>query len=220
MAKPSKSDIVKALMARHGRTYSAEIGIDVAKNTPAPLFQWLVASLLFSARIGAPQAVKASKALFSAGWRTPEKMRDAGWESRVKVLNENGYARYDESTARMLAETCDLLLEKFGGDLRQLRTRAGGDARAAERLFAGFKGIGPTGAAIFLRDVQAPWDEFFPYADRKALKAGEKLGLGGDAGALAGLVPRRKFPVFLTALVRADLAREGEMLAGGRSHAS
>ena len=58
MAKPSKKAIVQALLDAHGRTYAEEIGFDPAKNTPAPLFRLLCASLLFSARISADIAVR------------------------------------------------------------------------------------------------------------------------------------------------------------------
>jgi hypothetical protein len=60
--RKTQKEIVEAVLARHGRTYCAEIGIDIARNTPAPLFQLLVASLLFSARIPAEQAVEAARA--------------------------------------------------------------------------------------------------------------------------------------------------------------
>jgi len=205
---PSKSEIVERLMKRHGRAYCDELGINIDRNTPSPLFCWLVASLLFSARIGAGQAVKAAQALFNAGWRTPQSMAAASWEERVHVLNRHGYARYDESTSRMLGETADILLDHYGGDLRKLRGEAGGDVGRLTQLLAEFKGIGKVGAGIFLREAQQVWDEYYPFADGRALKAAASLGLGKDAKTLAELVPERRFPKFLTALVRADLANE------------
>lgn len=215
MSNPSKTEIVETLMARHGRTYCQELGIALS-NKPSPLFRWLVASLLFSARIGAPQAVEAARALSKAGWRTPRKMAAATWEQRVRVLNRNGYARYDESTSRMLQDTSDLLVEKYGGDLRKLSKAADGDAKKAEALLEEFKGIGPLGAAIFLREAQGVWDEFHPYADPRAAQAGETLGLGKGAEALARHVSKADFPKLLTALVRADLAHEIDALKAGR----
>lgn len=210
----TKNAIVKTLMARHGRSYCDEIGIALA-DKPSPLFRWLVASLLFSARIGAPQAVEAAKALSKAGWRTADRMAAATWEERVRVLNGNGYARYDESTSRMLADTAGTLIEDYGGDLRRLRAAADGDVKRAERLLTAFKGIGPTGAAIFLREAQGLWTEFRPYVDPKALKAGKQLGLGDTPAALAGHIAKKDFPTFLTALVRADLAKETDAIGKG-----
>lgn len=205
MAHASKKDIVGHLLEKYGRTYCDELGIDIEKNTPSPLFRWLIASLLFSARIGAQQAVKAAKALSDAGWTTPEKMAEATWKQRVDVLNRNGYARYDESTSRMLEDASRHLLEKYDGDLRRLREMADGDEMRALNLLTEFKGIGETGAYIFLREAQAAWDEFYPFADRRSLEAAGKIGLGEDAKTLSALVPRKDFPHLVTALLRADL---------------
>lgn len=197
---------VRALLRLHGRTYAGELGIDIGRNTPSPLFRWLVAALLFSARIGADKAVAAALALSRAGWRTPKAMAAATWEERVRVLNRAGYARYDESTSRMLGEDADLLLRAYGGDLRRLRAEAARDVAKERRLLKAFKGIGDTGADIFLREVQGVWAEVYPFADRKALEAAGRLGLPQDPAALAKLVPRRDFPRLLAALVRTALA--------------
>lgn len=211
MAKPSKQDIVRAAMRRYPKSYAERLGIDIAKNTPGPLYQWLLASLLFSTRISADQAEKAAQALFEQGWRTPNKMADTAWEERVKVLNRSGYARYDESTARYIADTTKLLQDDYGGDLRKLREAAEQDPKKERERLKAFKGIGEVGVDIFFREVQMAWDELYPFADKKALKSAEKLGLGKDAKALARLVQnRRDLPRLLTALVRIDLGKESD----------
>ena len=71
MAKPPADAILDALLERHGRTYAEELGIQVAKGTPSVLFRLLVASILFGARIGAGQAVKAARALTREAGRLP-----------------------------------------------------------------------------------------------------------------------------------------------------
>lgn len=206
MTKPSKRDLARAVLARHPKSYAEELHVDLSKDTPAPLYQWLLASLLFSARIAAEQAGKAAAALFAQGWRTPDRMAETTWEQRVRVLNRAGYARYDESTARYIADTTELLQERYGGDLRKLREAAGRDPARERELLEEFKGIGDVGADIFFREVQVAWDELYPFADAKALGAAEKLELGRDAEALARLVERREeLPRLLTALVRVEL---------------
>lgn len=218
MTKPSKRDIVRAVLARHPKSYAEELHVDLSKDTPAPLYQWLLASLLFSARISAEQAGKAAAALFAQGWRTPEKMAGTTWEQRVRVLNRSGYARYDESTARYIADTTELLQERYGGDLRKLREAAGRDPQRERELLKEFKGIGEVGADIFCREAQLAWDELYPFADAKALDAAGRLGLGKDAEALAQLVERpEELPRLLTALVRVDLADEVEAVLGEAS---
>ena len=206
MSKPHDR-VVRALIDRHGRTFSEEAGIRLG-NTPSPLFCWLVASILFSARIGAANAVEAAGAMVSAGYTTPGKMAGASWQDRVDVLTAHGYKRYDESTSRMLGDTSEMLLERYGGDLRRLREEAGRDPGRERKLLKECKGLGDVGVDIFFREVQALWDELHPFTDGTAARSAEKLGLPKTARGLVGLVPRGQYVRLLSALVRAELVRD------------
>jgi hypothetical protein len=199
VAHPDPARVAVALLDRHGRTYAEDAGIRL-RDTPAPLFQLLCLSLMLSARIRGEAAVSGARALFDTGWTTPDHLAASTWEQRVKVLNENGYARYDESTARMLAQTTDLLLDRYDGDLRQLRAAADGDVATVQRLLEEFTGMGSVGAAIYCREVQLVWDEVRPFADDRALQVAERLGLGSDPEALEA---RTDSPEELTRLVAA-----------------
>ena len=84
------------------------------------------------------------------------------------------------------------------------RRRAATSPRS-RRLLKLIKGIGDTGCDIFLREVQAVWDEAYPFVDDLALEAARRNGLPGDAAALAGLVPRDEFPRLVAALTRDQL---------------
>jgi endonuclease III len=192
--------IVVELLDRHGQTFAERAGIKLA-DKPAPLYQLLVLATLLSARITAEVAVAAARELYAAGYRTPEAMRDASWQDRVDALGRGHYRRYDERTATMLGEGAELCLERWHGDLRELRTAADGDARAAGRLLMEFKGIGPTGADIFLREVQGVWPELAPYADERVRAGAKKLGLPVDAAELAALVSAADLPRLAAALV-------------------
>ena len=210
MARPSKQRLAGALLERHGRTFAEELRIDVAKGTPAPLFRLLVASILLSARIGHELAVAAARALQQQGWTTAQKLAATTWEERVRVLNRAGYARYDERTSRMLGDTCAILLDRYGGDLRRLREDAERDPRRERTLLKEFKGIGDVGVDIFFREAQVAWSELYPFADRRALRAAQRLGLGSDPRALARLVggDRPEFTRLVAALVRVGLRRD------------
>jgi hypothetical protein len=212
--EPDSQEITAALLDRHGRTYCSELGIAIERNTPSPLFRWLCASILFSTRISADIAARAASALAEHKLTTPQRMAEATWAERTKILNRAGYARYDESTSRMLGDTAARLIEAYGGDLRHLRERAGEDPGAEHKLLQEFKGIGETGAAIFCREAQSAWPELYPFADAKALDAAKKLGLGDDAQALAGLVDQRDFPRLVAALIRTSLAKDYDEIAG------
>jgi hypothetical protein len=67
-----------------------------------------------------------------------------------------------------------------------------------------FKGIGETGADIYLREVQDVWTWVRPYFDDRATAAAKQLGLPVDASKLASLAPRANARL-AAALVRVAL---------------
>ncbi|MFZ3597971.1 endonuclease [Streptomyces sp. BH104] len=196
--------VLRELLATEGRTYAAEAGIRL-KNTPQPLYRTLVLASLLSARIRASVAVATSRALYDAGLRDPRRMAEATWQQRVDALGEGGYRRYDERTATQLGDGAELLLDRWGGDLRTMREAADGDEKRIRALLRETPGLGPTGASIFLREVQDIWPEYAPFLDAKTLQGAERLGLPKDPTTLtrlAGDAPRAELSA---ALVRAAL---------------
>lgn len=202
------------MIDRFGRTYAEEAGISL-RDTPAPLFQLLCLALLASARIRSSIAVDATQALFAEGWTTPDRLARSTWERRTKVLNHAGYARYDERTVRMLADTTQLLLDRWNGDLRRLRRDAGCDPDQERALLQEFKGIGPVGAEIFAREAQGTWGELYPTVGDRAVRAAQRLGLGDDADSIAALVPRRRLPHLVDGLLRIEFDDAYDQIADG-----
>lgn len=198
---------VQRLLERHGRTYADELGIRLSRGSPSALFRTLCAAHLASARIGARIAGEAARGLARAGWTTAERMAASSWDDRVRVLDEAGYVRYDYRTATMLGEVAEQLLDRYHGDLQRLREEARQDPAAERRLLKQLKGIGDIGADIFLREVQVCWPELRPFADRRALAAAGRLGLGSSAEDLRRLVTDDQVAVLVAALVRVDLDR-------------
>ncbi|WP_431985051.1 hypothetical protein [Streptomyces qinglanensis] len=194
--------VVRELLRRHGNTYAEDAGITL-RDTPQPLYRLLVLSLLLSARIRADIAVAAARALSRAGMRDPRRMAEATWQQRVDALGEGGYRRYDERTATQLGRGAELLLDRWGGDLR--RMRRSGDVAAALREVPG---IGPLGASIFLREAQAVWPEYRPWLDQKALQGAERLGLPASAEELAGMVREDELAPLAAGLVRVALSKD------------
>lgn len=211
MTKPTQKSIAKTVLNTHGETYSQQIGIRL-KNAPAPLFQLLNASLLMSARIASDQAVEAATALRQANLDTPRKMVDTRWQDRVETITDNGYKRFDERGSTQLGKTAQFLIKRYDGDLRKLRDEAGNDVAKQQHLLQQFQGIGPTGADIFLREVQGVWSEVYPYADAKVTQAARKLQLPAEAKSLARLVARVDFPRFVAGLVRIELANQYDQI--------
>ena len=197
----TQRDLARLLVDRHGATFAEQAGFTVT-DKPSPLWRLLVLSLLLSARISSDIAVAAARELSKAGYRTPKAMREATWQDRVDALGRGHYRRYDERTSTMLGECADYAIEHYNGDLRRLRAEASGPGEIGG-LLQEFKGIGPTGAAIFCREVQSVWTELAPYVDDIAAKGAKRLGLPPSPGRLAALVPDQDLPRLVAACVRA-----------------
>ena len=195
---------VTALLDRAGTTYAAEAGITL-KDTPAPLYRVLVLGTLLSTRVQASLAVAAVRELVDSGMGTPERMRDASWQDRVDALNRANYRRVDEQMATALGEGAEQMLDDWSGDLRTLRTAADGDPDRIRSLLTGFARLGPTGASIVARELQAVWPELRPALDGKALDGARRLGLPTEPDRLARLVDGDRLAGFAAALTRAGL---------------
>ncbi|MFC5181684.1 HhH-GDP family DNA glycosylase [Actinomadura harenae] len=193
--------VVKRLLREAGRTYAEEAGIPL-KDQPGPLFRLLVLANLLSARIGSDIAMAAAREVFEASGGTARGIARLTWQQRVDALDRGHYVRYDESTATHLGDMADLVLDKYGGDLRRLPIEAERDPVRAGELLREFPGIGPVGVDIFCREAQQMWPWLRPYMDAQALKGAERLGLPADAKRLADEVPDKDLARFSSALVR------------------
>lgn len=193
-------DTARRLLDVHGQTFAEQAHITL-RDEPSPLFRLLMLSMLQAKPIFADVAVAAALELNKAGLTTPEKVRDAPRSTFISAFGRAGYARYDESSTTYLKELAESLLKDFDGDLRRLR---GEDAREPLQQF---KGVGPTCADMFLREVQGVWPEIAPMFDKKALQGAEKAGLPGDPDELARLVDEPDLPRLAAALVRLALEK-------------
>jgi hypothetical protein len=198
--------LVRRLLDRAGETYAAQAGIRLV-DKPAALYQLLVLAQLLSTRISADVAVAAARELRAIGLTTPTKMAEAPWRQVVDALGRARYKRYDEITARRLAETAQCVREWYGGDLRRLAAQAERDPVEASRLLQEFPGIGPVGSQIFLRESQRVWAWVRPFADVRVLTAARELGLPGTVNGLVSLNGTRDLSGLGAALVHVSLDR-------------
>lgn len=203
---------VSALIDRYGRTYAEQAGITLS-DKPSPLYRLLVLTVLLSKPITAGVACNAARELSDAGLRTPSRMRASTWRQRVDALGRGGYRRFDESTAALLGEGASLLHDRWDDDMRELH-REGGDADGIETLLREVPGIGPTGASIYLREVQGVWRDVAPYVDDKAVSGAEALGLPPRADELAALAPGGETGMvrLVTACVRVGLEGDAQQV--------
>lgn len=191
------------LLTVAGTTYAAEAGVRIS-GKPMPLFQLLVLCMLASKPIDAAVAMRAGHELFREGLRTPKAVLDADRRTMIDAFGRAQYARYDESSATRLTEMAQLVVHEYSGDLRELARRSHGDVDAAKRMLKEFKGIGDTGADIYLREVQDVWPWVRPYFDKRAAGTAKALGLPSEPVKLGALAPGANARL-AAALVRASL---------------
>ena len=170
------------------RSYSEELGLDLAK--PEDRFKWFLASILFAKRISAEIAKRTYRRFEEEGLTTPERILEAGWDRLVQVLDSGGYVRYDFSTASNLLKIMEDLVEKYG-DLEGLHEESS-DPEDLERRLREFKGFGPVGVNIFLRELRGRWEKAKPKPSRMAVETAQRIGL-------------KKIEPYESALVRLNL---------------
>jgi hypothetical protein len=219
MSDKNTKAIARRLLDRAGQAYAAEAGIQLA-DKPAPLYRLLVLSTLLSTRIKGDIAVDAAKELAKAKLTTPRAMAEARWQDRVDAPGRAHYKRYDEQTATALGESAEMVLERYSGDLRELREEAGREPAEITKRLRKFSRVGPVGADIFCREAQAVWPELRPYLDKKALDGAERVGLPAQPAELARLAGD-DVALFAAALVRVALDRKlADEVAGRAASAS
>jgi len=194
---------VRRLLKVAGTTYAAEAGIKL-NDKPMPLFQLLVLCMLASKPIDAAIATRAARELFKAGLRSPKAVLASDRRTMISAFGRAHYVRYDESSATRLTEMAERVRDDYSGDLREIAKRSRHDVAAAKRMLKQFKGIGETGADIYLREVQDVWPWVRPYFDDRAIAAAKQLGLPAQPAKLGALAPRANARL-AAALVRASL---------------
>jgi len=155
------------------QSYSEELGLDLTRAEDR--FKWFLASILFAKRISAEVAKKTFRRFEQEGLITPEKILAAGWDRLVEVLDSGGYVRYDFSTASNLLKIMAELKQKYG-DLEELHRKSNSPIDLERRLQE-FKGVGPVGVNIFLRELRGIWEKAKPKPSQMAIKTANRIGL-------------------------------------------
>jgi endonuclease III len=201
-----REQLVRRLLKDAGTTYASEAGIRI-NDKPMPLFQLLVLCMLASKPIDATTAMRAARELFKTGLRTPKAVLASDRRTMISAFGRAHYVRYDESSATRLTDMAEQVRDEYSGDLREIAGRSKQDVGEAKRMLKKFKGIGETGADIYLREVQDVWTWVRPYFDERATSAAKQLGLPADAAKLGSLAPRANARL-AAALVRVALDDE------------
>ena len=196
-------------------------------------FQNLISALILSKPLSHKLGLRTIQTLLNPPFslRTLADLDEAGFEGRRKIMWE-ARTQHKEKTAVQLGDLVTGVREMCGGtndqddlsELRGVRERMNGksaaDARGeVESMLKTIKGIGPGVVGIFLRRVQGDWEEVFPYADERGLKAARMFGLvkeGDDAEELRDAIGgegeegKRRYVRALDTLVGLELEKKVE----------
>ena len=202
-----------------GGRFSTALGIDLASRESPEIFKWLLAAILFGARISGRIAVQTYNEFSRENLLNPNELLRRGWNGLVEVLDRGGYVRYDFKTATKLLQVCQTLMDRYDGDLNTLHSRAKGPGDLEQRIRQLGKGVGEVSVGIFLREMRGTWHKAEPLPSDLVLSGAESLGLLGknpkdrkraleqlkakwaeEGGRLA------QFPDFEAALLRRGLA--------------
>jgi hypothetical protein len=154
-------------------SYSQELGLDLSK--PEDRFKWFLASVLFAKRISSETAKETYLYFEQEELTSPNAILKAGWDRLVEVLDSGGYTRYDFSTATNLLGIAKTLKETYG-DLERLHSQSF-SAEDLESRLQEFKGVGPVGVNIFLRELRGIWDKAKPRPSPMAITTAQRIGL-------------------------------------------
>jgi endonuclease III len=158
------------------QSYSGELGLDLTK--PEDRFKWFLASMLFAKRISAEIAKETYLYFEQEELTSPDAILRAGWDRLVEVLDHGGYTRYDFSTATKLLGIAKTLKEKYGS-LERLHAESSSPSDLEKRLQE-FKGVGPVGVNIFLRELRGIWDKAKPTPSPMAALTAQRIGLDSE----------------------------------------
>jgi poly(A) polymerase len=134
---------------------TAELEIDLSLKDEAGLFKWFLACLLFGKPIQQQVAKSAYQTIVGADIDSLDKLVATSWDELVVLLDRGHYVRYDYSTATKLLDICQAVKDQYGS-VSELVSSAADTHDLEERLLT-FKGIGPTTAEVFLREVGPVW---------------------------------------------------------------
>lgn len=177
-------------LAGSGRGFADQLGFRVTNN-PAALFQLLCLSVLLGRSRDPRRAARAAGALRDRGWDSAARMTRSPHGTRADVLRASGRRDADELAA-VFGDLATVVTERYGGDLRRLRAMVGYAANRERDALKRLPGVDDLVVDLFFREVQALWREVPPSADRRALAAARKLGLGRSAQDLAALAGSRE----------------------------
>ncbi|WP_148266642.1 hypothetical protein [Methanocella arvoryzae] len=168
---------VEKIIQEMGEPYSSILGIDLKRGDPEWL-KWFLAAFLYAKPIQEDSAAETYRTLVASGLTSAAAIASIDRDLLVRLLDEGGYVRYDESTADRLIAIFSTLQQQYDGKFSRLYAAATDSRDLEERIKALGKGIGPVTVSVFLRDMQAVWPRADPEPTPREKETAKALGIG------------------------------------------
>lgn len=163
------------LVNRLGGRFSRELGIELDDDPDgSQVDRWFLAATLFRARIPWVVAELSYRALAGSGVRGLSDVVDRDNDELVDLLDEGGYARYDDLTEKRLRALGAMVRDRFGSVVSLRRIADPGDL---ESVLCALPGWGPATAGVFLRELRGLWPGAGVPVDLRAVAAAHHLDL-------------------------------------------
>ena len=169
-------------------------GQDLRTYTTQPFtpFEELECALILSRPIGHKLGLRSIRTLFNHphNLSSPKAIKAAGKDGCRAALDE-ARTQHRQKTAEELVLLAEAATEHLGEgeddeSLEKLRKDCGYNVeKEREMLKKHIKGMAKTGIDIFARRIQGSWEEWYPFADNRTLKALDAIGVKGAAEGLS-----------------------------------
>lgn len=132
--------------------HAHEFDLDVMSSDD-DMFRWFLLCFLFGKPIQSGVAVRTWELLMQRKLDTPWAILQTPHRKLVSLLDEGGYARYDETTARSLHTCMKQLVDSYDGSLILMYESSETEDEFSKRLQELY-GVGPKIAEIFMRETE------------------------------------------------------------------
>ena len=170
-------EAIRALAREYPGQFSAELGIDLSEGRSREVFRWLIASVLFGARISETIVKRTFRDFVRRAVASPGAILETGWDGLVEILDQGGYVRYHFKTATKLLDLSRALTETYDSDLANLHADAAGPRDLEEKLMSLASGVGEVTVNIFLREMRGIWSKAHPLPSDLVVMAAKDRGI-------------------------------------------
>lgn len=132
--------------------HAHEFNLDVMSGDD-DMFRWFLLCFLFGKPIQSGVAVRTWQLLIDRKLDTPWAIVQTSHRKLVNLLDEGGYARYDETTARALHTCMKQLIDNYDGSLVLMSENSENEDEFSKRIQELY-GVGPKIAEIFMRETE------------------------------------------------------------------